>query len=50
VRLIESAALEDVTGQYFSIQQPAQAHQQTYDPDVQQRLWDLTEELTGIQF
>src|SRR5699024_1946171 len=46
LRLIESAALEDVTGQYFSIQQPAQAHQQTYDPDVQQRLWDLTEELT----
>ena len=50
LRLIESAALEDVTGQYFSIQQPAQAHPQTYDPDVQQRLWDLTEKLTGIQF
>lgn len=50
LRLIEAAALDDVTGQYFSIQEPAAAHQQAYDPDIQQRLWDLTEELTGIQF
>ena len=50
LRLVESDALEGVTGQYFSIQQPTEAHEQAYDLDVQQRLWDLTEELTGIQF
>ncbi|GAA2039673.1 SDR family oxidoreductase [Yaniella flava] len=49
LHLIESEALESVTGQYFSGQQRAEAHPQAYDPDVQQRLWKLTEELTGVQ-
>lgn len=50
LRLIESDAFEGVTGQYFSIQQQSSAHPQAYDPDVQQRLWDLSQQLTGITF
>lgn len=50
VRLVQSAALDDVTGEYFSIQQRSEAHPQTYDPQVQQQVWDLSQELTGIQF
>lgn len=49
LRLIESGNLDEVTGQYFSIQERAAAHQQAYDPDVQQRLWQLSEELTGVK-
>lgn len=49
LRLIESAALDAVTGQYFSIQQRTDAHPQAYESDVQQRLWDLSEQLTGAR-
>lgn len=50
LHLTESDALEAVTGQYFSIQQQSTAHQQAYDPDVQHRLWELSQQLTGITF
>lgn len=49
LHLVESETLESVSGQYFSVQQRADAHPQAYDPDVQQRLWDLSEQLTGVQ-
>lgn len=49
LRLIESDDLDEVTGQYFSIQQQSAAHQQAYEPEVQQRLWELTEQLTGVK-
>ena len=50
VNLIENPGLADVTGQYFSIQQPAAAHPETYDVDTQQRLWTLSEQLTGVRY
>jgi len=49
VRLVISEDLEAVSGQYFSIRQRATAHEQAYDRDVQQRLWELSEELTGVK-
>ena len=50
INLIENPALADVTGQYFSIQQPATAHPATYDVPTQQRLWSLSEELTDVRY
>lgn len=49
LRLIQSPALDEMTGQYFSIQEQSDAHPQAYDPEMQQQLWELTEELTGIK-
>lgn len=48
IRLITAPELEGVTGQYFSIQEPSAAHPETYDAEVQQRLWQLSERLTSI--
>ena len=50
VNLIDNPGLADVTGQYFSIQQPAAAHPETYAVDTQRRLWRLSEELTGVRY
>lgn len=50
LNLIENPGLEDTTGQYFSIQQPAAAHREAYDVETQRRLWQLSEELTGVQY
>jgi len=44
-----SQELEGVTGKYFNGKKQAHAHEQAYDEDVRQRLWDLSEELTGIE-
>ena len=50
LNLIENPALAGTTGQYFSIQQPAAAHRDTYDIETQRKLWQLSEELTGVQY
>ena len=50
LQLIESPKLDGVSGQYFSIQQPARAHPQTYDLQVQERLWELSDSLTGVRY
>ena len=50
LNLIENPALDGTTGQYFSIQQPAAAHPDTYDVETQRRLWQLSEELTGVRY
>ena len=50
VNLIENPALAGITGQYFSIQQPAAAHRETYDLETQRTLWQLSEELTGVRY
>lgn len=47
--LAVSGQLEEVSGQFFSGRQRAEAHPQAYDPDIQQRVWQLSEELTGVQ-
>lgn len=50
MQLIVSPKLDGVSGKYFSIQQPATAHPQTYDARVQDRLWELSEFLTGVRY
>lgn len=48
LRLVAAPELAGVSGQYFSSQQQAAAHPATYDVDVQQQLWSLSERLTGL--
>lgn len=50
LNLIDNPGLDGTTGQYFSIQQPAAAHRETYEIETQRRLWQLSEELTGVQY
>ena len=50
MQLIVSSKLDGVSGQYFSIQQPARAHPKTYDLQVQEKLWQLSESLTGVSY
>lgn len=45
--LIESDAVAGVSGQYFSGTEQAEAHPEAYNPETQQRLWQLSQELTG---
>jgi NAD(P)-dependent dehydrogenase (short-subunit alcohol dehydrogenase family) len=40
--------LDTVTGKYFDGQQEARANAQVYDTDARRRLWQLSEELTGL--
>ncbi|GAB3271122.1 SDR family NAD(P)-dependent oxidoreductase [Kineosporia babensis] len=47
LRLINSPDLDGVTGQFFDRTRPARAHDSAYDPEVQQRLWDLSLSLTS---
>jgi NAD(P)-dependent dehydrogenase (short-subunit alcohol dehydrogenase family) len=37
------------TGRYFEGTREAQARSQAYDPEARQRLWELSEELTGVR-
>ena len=46
-RLVNDANLAGVTGRYFDHLAEAQAHASAYDPTVQQRLWQLSLDLTG---
>ena len=48
LRLISSADLEGVTGEYFVRTKPARAHQQAYDADARSRLWDFSVEQIGV--
>lgn len=50
LNLIDNPSLDETTGQYFSIQQPAAAHGDTYEVETQQRLWQLSTELTGVDY
>lgn len=43
-----SSELEGVTGQYFEKNLEARAHDQAYDPEARNKLWRLSEKLTGI--
>lgn len=42
-----SRELEDVTGEFFNVKSPSRVNGQAYDKRVRQRLWDISEELTG---
>lgn len=46
-RLITDPALYGVTGRFYDQFTEARAQESAYDPDVQQRLWQLSLELTG---
>ena len=48
VRLVTDPALAGVTGAYFNGQREARAEAQAYDPAARQRLWELSERLTGL--
>jgi NAD(P)-dependent dehydrogenase (short-subunit alcohol dehydrogenase family) len=49
VRLVSDPELDGVTGRYFEGKREAAAHQQAYDPEARPRLWELSEELTGVR-
>lgn len=46
VRLIGDPALAGVSGEFFDRTTPDRAQEEAYDPQVRQRLWDLSVELT----
>jgi NAD(P)-dependent dehydrogenase (short-subunit alcohol dehydrogenase family) len=48
LRLAIDPDLDTVTGIYFDGQQEARANAQAYDADARRRLWQLSEELTGL--
>jgi len=49
VRLAVSAAVEGVTGAYFDRLDESRAHAQAYDREARRRLWELSEDLTGLR-
>jgi NAD(P)-dependent dehydrogenase (short-subunit alcohol dehydrogenase family) len=50
VRLAVAPELDGVTGQYFDGQRESRANPQAYDPGARERLWELSERLTGVRF
>ena len=48
IYLASSPEVEGVTGQYYTKKKPIKSHTQTYDPAVQTRLWQVSEQLTKI--
>jgi len=48
VYLASSPEVEDVTGRYFVNLHPAQPSPASIDHDQRERLWELSEELTGV--
>jgi len=48
IYLATSPDVEGVTGQYFTKKRPIKSSKQTYDPAVQQRLWQVSAQLTGL--
>lgn len=47
-KLIDDRSLTAQTGRYFSQQEESRALPEAYDPEVQRRLWALSEEWTGL--
>ncbi len=47
-RLVVDPALEGVTAQYFDEMKERRSSRISYDEDVARRLWDLSEEMTGL--
>jgi NAD(P)-dependent dehydrogenase (short-subunit alcohol dehydrogenase family) len=48
LRLVTSPELDGVTGRYFDQQRESRAHDQAYDRGARSRLWQISEELTGL--
>jgi NAD(P)-dependent dehydrogenase (short-subunit alcohol dehydrogenase family) len=49
LRLVTELDLEGVTGRFFDGTRESEAQPQAYDPDARRRLWELSEELTGVR-
>jgi NAD(P)-dependent dehydrogenase (short-subunit alcohol dehydrogenase family) len=47
-RLVADPELDGVSGGYFDRQRESTANEQAYDADARRKLWELSEELTGI--
>jgi len=48
IYLASSPEVEGVTGKYFSKQRPKRSSKASYDRETWQRLWKVSEELTGL--
>lgn len=48
IYLATSPEVEGVSGHYFINEQPATSSEESYDSDVAARLWNMSEELTGL--
>jgi len=48
-RLVEDPALDGVSGEYYDQVEEGTAAPQAYDADARRRLWELSEELTGVR-
>jgi NAD(P)-dependent dehydrogenase (short-subunit alcohol dehydrogenase family) len=49
-RLVTDPSLDGVSGRYFDRERESRANEQAYDADARGRLWELSEELTGVRF
>jgi NAD(P)-dependent dehydrogenase (short-subunit alcohol dehydrogenase family) len=49
LRLAIDPGLDGVSGRFFDGARESEAHPQAYDPDARRRLWELSEELTGVR-
>jgi NAD(P)-dependent dehydrogenase (short-subunit alcohol dehydrogenase family) len=47
--LASSLEVEGVSGKYFSDRKEIEAKEIAYDPDARRRLWEISEELTGLK-
>jgi retinol dehydrogenase 14 len=49
VWLASSPEVEGISGQYFADRKEMDAKKVAYDPAARRRLWDISEELTGLK-
>lgn len=49
IYLASSPGVEGVSGQYFIKERPARSSKESYDAEGQRRLWEISEELTGLK-
>jgi hypothetical protein len=47
--LATSRDLDGVSGQYFDRTRPARANAQAYDAEARRTLWQVSQQLTGIE-
>jgi len=47
-RLVSDPALAGVTGRFYDRKTETRAHPAAYDPGIQQQLWKLSLDLTGM--
>jgi NAD(P)-dependent dehydrogenase (short-subunit alcohol dehydrogenase family) len=49
IYLASSPEVEGVTGQYFVKKKSTRSNKESYNEDIAKRLWDVSEEMTGIR-